>query len=302
MLLLLVTLEFMSVKDDRYLFSKKTISFVRDLCSGKETELTDVRPRVLAYTMFGAKALSRYGQYVRDVSTEAAHSKLYNSWQVWVYHEGVVTDKFAEEVAKINPLTRFCDVRDVGPLLKADLVNMNGMSWRFIPVGDESVDVACSRDLDSPIYLREETAVSDWLKSDKMLHVMRDSIYHTSEIMGGLWCLRNMKNRTLGRHVLDLVLRKAQSRNSTRMSEATKGNDQNVLNRHVWPLLVGDCMHHDAYLCSKYKGSIPFPTQRRNTTYYFIGCRRPCHGAMEDKPKKCPVECRPAQHKNWEFC
>jgi len=192
-------------------------------------------------------------------------------------------------------------VRKVGALLNVDMVSKNARSWRFTPVGDKNVDIACSRDLDSPIILREEEAMGDWLKSDKILHVMRDSVYHTSEIMGGLWCFHNKKNRTLGQHVLNLILQGVESRNSLKKIEPFKLNDQIVLNRYVWPLLMGDSMHHDAYLCTLYKGSIPFPRQR-NTTYNFVGCRRPCYGLEEDTPRKCPIECRPAQHKDWEFC
>jgi len=43
-----------------YYIGNKTM--VKDLCSGNETELTDVKSRVLAYTMFGANALKNYGQ------------------------------------------------------------------------------------------------------------------------------------------------------------------------------------------------------------------------------------------------
>lgn len=276
-------------------------TYGRDLCSGKSVELMEERKRVLAYTMFGTNALSRYGRYVKEVANESATSHFYKNWNVWVYHEGEITDAFAAEVKKINHLVRFCNVHDVDKVLKTDLANLNGMSWRFLPVGDSTVDIACPRDLDSPLYVREEVAVGEWLASGKILHVMRDSIYHTSEIMGGLWCFRNMKNRTMGHHILNLVLGRAQHRNSAHKSESAKGDDQNVLNRHVWPILYTDSMHHDAYLCTRYKGSIPYSTQR-GKVFNFIGCRRPCYGAMEDKPIKCPEICRPPAHKDWEYC
>lgn len=44
-----------------------------------------------------------------------------------------------------------------------------------------------SRDLDSRFSDREYAAVQDWLKSDKVFHVMRDHPLHDFSIFGGLW-------------------------------------------------------------------------------------------------------------------
>ena len=34
---------------------------------------------------------------------------------------------------------------------------------------------------------REQAAVADWVKSGKLLHVMRDNPQHGTEILAGLW-------------------------------------------------------------------------------------------------------------------
>lgn len=62
-----------------------------------------------------------------------------------------------------------------------------GMYWRFLPMDDPSVDVFIVRDVDSRINKRDELAVNDWLKTDKVLHVMRDHPHHYYKILGGMW-------------------------------------------------------------------------------------------------------------------
>ena len=49
------------------------------------------------------------------------------------------------------------------------------------------MDTFVSRDLDSLFSLREQAAVEEWLKSDKVLHIMRDHPAQMEVILGGLW-------------------------------------------------------------------------------------------------------------------
>jgi hypothetical protein len=48
-----------------------------------------------------------------------------------------------------------------------------------------------SRDTDSRLNSRESNAVNQWLKSNKDFHIMRDHPYHNTEILGGMWGVRN---------------------------------------------------------------------------------------------------------------
>lgn len=49
-----------------------------------------------------------------------------------------------------------------------------------------------SRDLDSLPTMRERHAVSEWEKYNKTFHVMRDSQWHRTEILAGLWGAKNL--------------------------------------------------------------------------------------------------------------
>ena len=71
-----------------------------------------------------------------------------------------------------------------------DLSSVFGMLWRFLPVLDPTVDLMVSRDLDSRLTTREQTAVEDWLNTGLAFHVMRDNPHHGTEILGGMWGAR----------------------------------------------------------------------------------------------------------------
>ena len=109
------------------------------------------------------------------------------------------------------------------------------MFWRFLPASDPKVDVMISRDCDSRLTIREKEAVEEWLKSDKLFHIMRDHPYHKTEILGGMWgvkkpLLNDMKNL---------------------MGNYKMGNfwqtDQNFLRERVYPLVKNYAMVHDEY-------------------------------------------------------
>ena len=116
--------------------------------------------------------------------------------------------------------------------------------------------------------------------------------------MGGLVCIRN-KDRNLSSNILKLIIKHAQRRTKTR--EAYKGQDQDLLNAHIWPLVKDDSIHHDSYFCEKNSGSTPFPT-KRDDQLRFVGCYRPCKAVDKWKPLICPIACRPKNHTDWEYC
>jgi hypothetical protein len=71
------------------------------------------------------------------------------------------------------------------PVTSWELIRLNRMNWRYIPMIDEQVDRMLARDADSEINIREAAAVSQWLESGFTFHVMRDHPSHKREIMGG---------------------------------------------------------------------------------------------------------------------
>ena len=71
------------------------------------------------------------------------------------------------------------------PVTSWELIRLNRMNWRYIPMMDEQVDRMIARDADSEINSREAAAVSEWLESGFTFHVIRDHQSHKRAIMGG---------------------------------------------------------------------------------------------------------------------
>lgn len=268
---------------------EKYIKF--SLCPGKKIKRTQKR-KILSYSVFGDNAFQKYADDIRHVIKESTKIKTYKDWSLRLYHENIFPLKFMQQMKKINTNIDFCNINHLHHLYP-NISMVNARVWRFLPMGDDTVDISCIRDVDSPLLSREGSAVKEWLQSGKILHVMRDNPMHLSNIMGGMWCFRNSKNRILGKKLMEAMLNRAERRSS--MKEARKHNDQTLLNQIVWPELLEDVMQHDSFLCDMFDGSIPFPTQRKR---YFVGCVRPC------KPfkKTCPLECRPESHIDWKSC
>ena len=78
-----------------------------------------------------------------------------------------------------NDHVDLCDVRNLpseGNFYKRLPI---GRFWRFLPLGDPTVRMFQSRDIDSYISEREVEAVRDWVNSGEQFHVMRDHRVHT---------------------------------------------------------------------------------------------------------------------------
>jgi hypothetical protein len=122
-----------------------------------------------------------------------------------------------------------------------------GLFWRFIPAFDKSIDVTIVRDCDSRLSGRELLAVNQWLESDKAFHIMRDHPYHSTEILGGMWGVKN-KMIDLGDPLnLEII--------SSYKDEYQE--DQRYLREKIWPRVKDNCMIHDEFF-----GGLKFPKER----------------------------------------
>ena len=137
-------------------------------------------------------------------------------------------------------------------VLKSEGGDWTGMFWRFLDASDLSADVMISRDADSRLNGREAAAVSEWLQTDKSFHIMRDHPYHKTEILGGMW---GVKNPFLG-DMKHLISRYA-------MGDFWQV-DQNFLREVIYPIVENNSLVHDEFFEKK-----PFPTKRKKG--YFVG-------------------------------
>ena len=131
---------------------------------------------------------------------------------------------------------------------KMDGSSWNGMFWRFFAAGGPHVMI--SRDTDSRLGPREKSAVDEWLASDKDFHIMRDHPYHATEILGGMWGVRN----GLLKGIKDMI-----ANYHTGVYDNKYQVDQNFLREIIYPLVKDHSIVHDEYFERK-----PFPTPREN--------------------------------------
>ena len=277
-------------KEVQFSFSPNTSSM--NYCNRKISGIGS--EYVLSYALFGNNSWEKYGKNVKKIAESAAKSPFYHNWTVRVYHDSypvVLQVNLRKEYIKLE----FCDVRSlVLPFSRnLNISNINGMTWRFIPMADPTVSIMCSRDLDSELYKREEDAVHYWMGTYKTLHTMRDHPQHGIEVLGGMWCYRATNNLNKSAQILELILKNGGKRSSK--SEAKKGDDQFMLQKYLWPKLKNDVIQHDSYLCKLFPGSIPYPSQR-SSVHEVVGATE------GNTVPECPKECRPKDHIDWLHC
>jgi hypothetical protein len=134
----------------------------------------------------------------------------------------------------------------------------NGMFWRFF-AADSHDGVMISRDTDSRLGAREKAAVDEWLASDKDFHIMRDHPYHKTEILGGMWGVRNGLLKDIRRMIVSY---------NTGDFDNQYQVDQNFLREVVYPMVQGKSVVHDEYFMDPSRR--PFPTKRANA-WDFVG-------------------------------
>jgi len=248
--------------------------------------------KVLSYSIFGT--IKKYYDGIPIVIRDKRNSTFYKDWQLRIYHDGNVPNTTLRRFENERDII-FCDGRRLPRY--GDLSVIFQMYWRFIPIADPSVDVFCSRDLDSAILTREEDAVKEYMASGKILHTMRDHPYHDIPILGGMWCFSNRLDRQLGRNYMEQIMEKAKT-NKIR-------NDQPILNAVIWNNLKDKLntmvFQHDSYNCIRFKFSRPFPTKRKSKDFY-VGCDQHDCKTTKYKLSPCPVACRPSHGKSWEYC
>ncbi|XP_046450976.1 uncharacterized protein LOC124199264 isoform X2 [Daphnia pulex] len=283
-------------------------------CSA-ESSARGAHQKVIAYSLFGtgtkenvSAVSNRYDSLLRKILIAA--EKLYSGWIVRIYHNfhsendpgNIVSKQLCELHCQFNHLD-LCSVTDIignipalTPIDPALLRGLNGRMFRFLVMLDPNVDVFISRDTDSVILQREVDAVDEWLRSNYTFHLMRDHKNHTAIILAGMWGVKLHQRRDLIEGLTRAMILAGQ--------DQVKSTDQTLLDKIVWPAAQYDVMAHDSYHCQRNELKkksplkvLPFPTMRNGS--YFVG------GVGENSneiPSKCPVTCRPPDHKDWEYC
>lgn len=177
--------------------------------------------KIISYSLYGGAKKYWYGMLCNVEQAKI----IYPGWICRVYYDSSVPHDVIKELSTVD---------------NVELVNMDGiteyfkMSWRFLAIDDDDVEIMICRDADSRLSWREKTCVDIFMESDKLLHSIRDNPNHP-DIMGGMW---GMKKNTFPNMI-------------TEIQNYNKGNfwqiDQNFLNQVVYPSCSGNIFVHDEF-------------------------------------------------------
>ncbi|KAL7644100.1 UNVERIFIED_CONTAM: hypothetical protein RMT77_004923 [Armadillidium vulgare] len=283
-------------RKDRY---ENESSLLQSTCSDFSTRRGNGQ-LVISYSYYskdnnikkGSRDALRYLEALRDRVSEA--KSIYPDWIIRIYTDVTRSNGYATQVLCdvycSDDQVDLCDVSNL-PIIGSTYRNYNGMFWRFLPLGDPTVHIFLSRDLDSVIQRREFEAVSEWLISNKTFHVMRDHPSHKPVILGGLWGAKNVDK---------INLTKLREKLLSTVDEHRWGYDQETLKNVLWPVAKDDILQHDSFLCGIHSGSKPFPTKRVVNVYVGWGPHGKEGPLRTFQKKDCPPKCR--KHLSWTRC
>jgi hypothetical protein len=119
-----------------------------------------------------------------------------------------------------------------------------------------------------------------------------------------MWGFRNKNNRQLASILFDKMSCKNISRIYNADRQNKKQGDQNFLLNHFWEIAKKNTTLHASFFCNSFGlKAEPFPTKRHEKLCY-VSCIDCCDEIYTNKSfkYKCPLECRPPEHKNWNYC
>lgn len=157
-------------------------------CSDRATKDGGRGQKVISFSLFQGKAMAE--RFIAGILANYKKMKeFYPGWVMRIYTDVNTSDL----VEFLNiPDLYLCDTRNLPNL--GDVSQIEKTVWRFLPIGDPTVDIFVSRDLDSLIGQRERTTVAQWENSNStsaVFHSMRDNPFHIQIIMAGMWGAKN---------------------------------------------------------------------------------------------------------------
>lgn len=135
--------------------------------------------KIISYTVYGQDAF--YVRYLKLIAQTA--KKFYPDWIIRIYHNNSISRSFMCELECLRANDGYLDNVDFCDINELDFIEMNRLRvnfasilhtfWRWLPIGDDFVEVFLSRDSDFCVVERDKEAVDDWLKSGTRFHLMR---------------------------------------------------------------------------------------------------------------------------------
>lgn len=203
----------------------------------------DTEKRVISIGLYGSNPKYTVGA----IRNSELVKYIYPGWIIRFYVDDTVPKDVIEKLIENDAEVIHVDKRqglDGG---------IAGMFWRFLVADDPTVDRFVIRDADSRLNMRERMAVEEWIKSGKMVHIMRDHVNHRYKMNGGMWGARKgaIKNMTA------LIKEWAQTQKLNNYI-----GDMTFLATKIYPNIENSLIAHDSFYCERFPSSTSFPTRR----------------------------------------
>ncbi len=130
-------------------------------------------PKVFSFCLYGTDKKYYHG-LLKNI---ALIHEYYPDYEVWVYVSK--TNHLPSPVEEIASCARVV-------LQWSDSSNGCLMYERYLPLEDPTVEVCFVRDADSRVDERDRWCITEFLKSDKQFHTIRDHYWHKSRLSGGM--------------------------------------------------------------------------------------------------------------------
>lgn len=138
--------------------------------------------KIISTSLYGNKDIYNYGLLLND----ALNKLILPDWILRVYIDNTTNMNFISKVKNNSNI----EIIKINTLIGT-------MYHRFFPISDPNVEIFISRDLDSIISFYEKAMISDWLNSNKQLHLIHEVLPgHRHTIMGGMFGFKNISKLT----------------------------------------------------------------------------------------------------------
>jgi hypothetical protein len=205
---------------------------------------------VISFSLWGSDPTYNIGA----VQNAKLALTLYPNFECWFYiHKPSVPINTINELLKLSNTKIF--------FRYGDLDKEKPMTWRFETIDDPIVEVNLSRDTDTRILLREKLAVDEWLKSEKIFHIMRDHPHHYNPlypINAGMFGTKKIPDISSWTNIL------------LTLNNTGRYTDQDFLRNYIYPKIITNCLVHTSFQIYINENSKRFPIPYCNK-YYHVG-------------------------------
>lgn len=130
--------------------------------------------KILSFSLYGDNKKYTAGA----IKNAELHKSFFKDWVMRIYLNNSVGEETIQELKNLG----------VDVILLEEETDYRASLWRFRPMDEEDVSYFISRDIDSRISERDETAVNQWIESGKKFHIIREHpIGHGWVMNAGMW-------------------------------------------------------------------------------------------------------------------